>query len=190
MCVACQIKGIDLRSIEAGVKETKWEFALSLLSVLLSVLIPLAPVNFSFCTNLYPAPSFCLSQTLKGIALGHSVSLLPLSALSIPLLHSPRPRGCWFKLLFSVYQPLPLLQRYHIQCQISSFYAAEHCELRADRATELLWEAKVQIPYNALSIWQMHLLDWVTMGNRFSVFLKDSSMGHIALSERAGCQYN
>lgn len=87
------MRGLSLCSIEHCVGKLNWKFS-SLLSVLLSVLIPLAPVNFPFFTNLYPAPSFGLSQTLKGIALGHSVSLLPLSALSIPLFHSPCLRGC------------------------------------------------------------------------------------------------
>lgn len=72
----------------------------SLLSVLLSALIPLAPVNFSFSTNLYPAPALCLSQAPAGIAPGHCLSLLPLSALSIPPL------------------PFPLLERLLIQTSL------------------------------------------------------------------------
>lgn len=70
------------------------------LSVSLSVPIPLAPVKFSF------SHSPCLSQPLKGIAVGHIVSLLPLSALSIPLLHSSCLRGCLFKPLFFPSPPL------------------------------------------------------------------------------------
>lgn len=58
---------------------------------LFHVPIPLAPVKFSF------SHSPCLSQPLKGIAVGHVVSLPPLSALSIPLLHSSCLRGCLFK---------------------------------------------------------------------------------------------
>lgn len=153
----------------------KREFAFSLLSVLLSVLIPLAPVNFSFCTNLYPAPSLCLSQTLKGIALGHSVSLLLLSALSIPLLHSPCLRGCWFNLLFSVYQPLPLLQHYHWQCQISSSCAVECSQLRVDRVTVGGSDVRLKYKYHRM-LWacskcrcHLHLAEWVTMSNREEV---------------------
>lgn len=70
-------------------------FSLLSLSVPLPVPIPLAPVKFSF------SHSPCLSQPLKGIAVGHIISLLPLSALSIPLLHSSCLRGCLFKPLFS-----------------------------------------------------------------------------------------
>lgn len=119
----------------------KWEFVFSLLSFFLPVLISLAPVSVPFCSNLSPSPCFCLSYILEGIALGHSVSLFLLSALSTPLQHSSHFRGCWFKLLFSVYQLL--LQHYHRLCQISGSYADNCSKLWADKATELLWEALV-----------------------------------------------
>lgn len=71
-----------------------------LLSALLSVPIPLALVQFSF------SHSPCISSPPKGIAVGHIVSLLPLSALSIPLLHSSCLRGCLFKPLPTPHPPL------------------------------------------------------------------------------------
>lgn len=152
---------------------------------LLSLLIPLAPLNFSFCTNLYPAPSFCLSQTLKGIAPGHSVSLLPLSALSIPLVWEAVDSK------FSFLSISYCLFSQHRRCQMQML-----CSQKAARVTEGGSVLQLEYKYHKM-LWasskcrcHLHFAERVTMSNREEVqclaqgqFLRSSWWGFWVLVE-------
>lgn len=143
------------------------ECVLSLLSVLLSALILLALVNFSFWSDLYKHPpllhphpptpqSSADSQTLRGIALGHFVSLLPLSALPIPL-HSLSSERL---LVFRASPPLRLfiaLFRNAAAQPHSNIVLFNAARWRADGDAESPWEAKSA---NTTScFWRMYLLE-------------------------------
>lgn len=106
----------------------------SLLSVLLSVLLPVAPLNVHFSFS--PSFSSCFSQMLlEGIALGQSVSLPPLSALTTPLMQCPYLKSCWIKLTLCC--PLALLAMLqHKLCQSSLSHVDKRPELSANKATE------------------------------------------------------